>query len=96
MQIVEASEACEIETSSVVNATMIILGGLILGILWSIQPGHCAQAETFTKLGNSQILWVENKYTFDSAEKYCKARGSKLIELRSESEWKEVSFECVE
>ena len=45
----------------------------------------------FTRLGDSEILWVAEKMTFHGAESHCRERDSGLIEFWNEAEWEEVS-----
>ena len=45
----------------------------------------------FTRLVNSEVLWVAQYMSFHQAESHCKTWNSGLIELWSEIEWAEVA-----
>ena len=75
------------------HATMIVLRGILLGILWSILSGECESSGNFAEVGDRLMLWVEEKKTFDGAERHCKARGAKLIEFWNDQEWDEASVQ---
>ena len=46
---------------------------------------------TLVRDGITPLLYVDERLTFEQAEKRCKDEGSyKMIEFRSESEWDEV------
>ena len=60
----------------------------ILLIAFLIGRSQCY--ESFTTVGNSEMLIVEEKLTFYQAEEKCRERGSKLVEFWNEDEWNEV------
>ena len=47
---------------------------------------------TFTKVGDTQLLFVNEMLPFDDAEGHCAAIDSKLVEFWSVFEWKEVKI----
>ena len=45
---------------------------------------------TFTKVGDAQLLFVNEMLPFADAERYCESKDSMLVEFWSIAEWKEV------
>ena len=48
-------------------------------------------AELFTNIGNSEVLYVNEKLVYTDAERRCREKGSRLAEIWSEEEWIEVT-----
>ena len=63
--------------------------GNILLVVFLIGRSQCY--ESFTTVGNSKMLIVEEKLPFFEAEEICRDKGSALVEFWNEDEWKEVS-----
>ena len=69
---------------------MSLLNGVLVlaHVCTLIQEYGCV--DTFTKVGDTSLLLVKEKFPFGEAERHCAAKDSKLIEFWSIAEWKEV------
>ena len=62
---------------------------LLLAHVFSLFEKYgCAQ--TFNKVGDKSMLFVDKKLPFADAERYCAEKNSKLVEFWTADEWKEV------
>ena len=56
-----------------------------------LEENECA--EVFTKVGQTQLLFLNKTLKFAEAERYCESKDSKLLEFWSANEWEEVSHD---
>ena len=74
------------------DAAMPSSRALLLSIFALIPMGNTETecSELFTNIGNSAVLYVNEKLVYTDAERRCREKGSTLAEIWSEEEWKEV------
>ena len=64
-------------------------GLLLLAHVFTLFEEYDCDA-TFTQVGDTQLLFVNEVLPFADAERYCESKDSKLVEFWSIAEWKEV------
>ena len=56
-----------------------------------VQQSECN--DNFTEVFGTQLLFIGEQMSYQKAEEKCEENGSKLVEIWSDTEWTEVTFD---
>ena len=81
--------ACVLTKTKPTNMNRLLKRLLLFALMCTFLEEYVCD-DTFTKVGDTQLSFVNEALPFADAERYCESKDSKLVEFWSAGEWKEV------
>ena len=72
------------------DGAMLAINGVLVGAIAAILVVRSGCSENFTQVGNTKLLFVQERKTFAEAELWCTDSDSQLLEFWNVREWKDV------